>query len=220
MGLFLPFVDSPSTKYPYPLLCAGTTRSSTIGINTAFVGRNVNSESTMHASVLHHGEGASDGPHLARNLVGAWVQFEVEQSADGGFCLWPLNGDVGGATPAYAPNIDTGSGTVTPTDIVDAGLSDDNSGTSTDGPYNSNTVLNPTPFGPTGEDLYFLTAPLLYEINGSIVQLYGELEGVYYINGRGLSAEDRIEDAAGVRYFVFTDALSNENINFIALREG
>ena len=224
LGLFLPFIDSPATKYPFPLICAGTTRSDTVDINTAFNGRGVNNENTMHASILHHGEsaaGTTGGPHMLRDIVGAWRPFEVEQATDGNFAIWPLSEGPGSSTTGLAPNIRTGSGLVDLASPNDLAIDGDASGGDSVNPFNSNTGLNPTPFGPGGQNLYYMVTPLIYQTDaGSPMQLYGELEGVYAINGRGLASEDRISDAAGVRYFVFTDTLSNENRNFIALREG
>lgn len=224
LGLFLPFIDSPSTKYPFPLISAGTTRSDSVTINSAFAGRGVNNESTMHASILHHGEsaqGAAGGPHMIRDIIGNWSGFEIEQTAEGPFALWPLCEGSGGSITAYPPNRETGTGVVAPADPAEGEISGIASGSGSLGPFADNGALNPTPFGPGGTNLYWMIAPLIYNLApGAPMQLYGELEGVYYLNGRGLAAEDRIRDAAGNRYFVFTDTLSNENINFIALLEG
>lgn len=219
MGLFTPFIDSPATKYPFPMVCAGTTRSNDVGTTDAFNGRNNNDENSLHASIMHLGESGVDGPYLIRDLAGNWRNFEPS-NADDAFRLWPASSDVSVPADVDAPNIETGSGTVPPASLGDNRLGDGSSGADVTGPFNDNTALNPSPFGDGGNDLYFLAPAIVYEEFGSTHQTYGELEGVFAINGRGLSSEDQINDAAGNVFHVFTDCNSSEERNYIAIREG
>lgn len=219
MGLFTPFIDSPNTKYPFPLVCAGTTISASI--NSAFSGRNINLPGAVHASILHHPETSQTaGPYFLRDLTGNWRHFAPSE-VGGAFRMWPFNSSWSPASDLDAPDIASGSGTVTPAGLLENDLRDDQRNTSSiEGPFNVNDALNPSPFGSGGRDLYFLVPPIMVEEFSTTHQIYGELEGVLAINGRGLSAEDRIQDDQGATYFVFTDTLSNENRNFIAVREG
>lgn len=225
LGCFVPFIDSPSTFYPAPFMVSGTISVASIEHNQPFIGQGTNQESSQHASFLHGGENSPTFPITAiREQTGTWRQFEPEASNDlPAIRFWPYESLLENADTA--PNIDLGVGNVlqinTNVTQQNAILQEIGNSTGLTNVFTRNGNIFPSPFGPGGDDLYYLAPIIVWrEDNAGAQDIYGEIEGFYAIQAIDLNAEDRIKDGAGQQFFVYPDTTSSADRRFIALLEG
>ena len=211
LGLFTPFIDSPSTKYPSPLICAGTCYSQSTDINDVFD----NGFGEPHASVLHNGNalGTGLGAYQIRRPTGEWQ--ELGNDGDAQFKLWPYNIDP--VNVVEAPDLEDGVGTETVRNLQISIGEEMTSSSSLNLVTRTNEVA-PSPFGPNGRDLHLPVTCTVYQDQPGALQVYGELEDVFLINGNGLNAEDETIDSNGNAYTVFTDTVTSANNHFFAIR--
>lgn len=219
-GLFTPFIDSPATKWPLPMVCSGTTAAGDVQISDAFKS-GANSDD-YHCSLMRTPENETAGVGTAqmRDLIGAWRNIGQTSAP---IRLWPLSGAP--QNRDEPPNIDTGSGTVPWSTVGEAemvdpgGIATDTTTSMYGGLSTANGRLAPSPFGAGGQDLYYMNPPILFRDEPGATELLGELEGVFYINAIGLAARDRIEDADGNIFTVLPDTTSSSKTRFMAIRE-
>ena len=213
-GLFTPFIDSPSTKYPSPLFVSGTTHADNISINSSYLeGNGLTSHMTFKRPRNH----ATNGHAFVRDPLGGWRP--LKQDNTDGWSTWPPNAIW--SNNDYAPNVETGSGVLVPPQSMSEAILDDNfsSGTSW---FNQSLLASgpaPSPFGVAGADLYWMSPIEIIRNEPGAVELYGEFEGIFALHGNGLSAGDRILDDADRVYTAQVEPNSAENRHFYAVRE-
>lgn len=198
LGLFTPFVDSPATVFPLPIMVAGTTVADT---NSGVAYNN-----GTHASVLGHGQ---MNAYYLRWLDGTHREFDVSSKAA---VLWPSN-IILTNIEADAPAIPGGGGTGTPNGgaIGNDWISSSASGSQTD-------QFSPAPFG-VGSRTFPLFPYTIYEDRAGATQIIGELEGIFKIPGRGIAGEQRVIGPDGNVYVVFPDCNSSAFTDFYCIRE-
>jgi len=213
-GCFTPFIDSPSTKYPSPLFVAGTTDDNTININSplriGFI--------DPHVTFMRGHEHPVDGHAHLRDPLGGWRALKRDNGSDGWKCygvnaIWN--------NPVKAPDIENGSGFLTPPGPMSDTILDDGIN-SAENWFNDNSALlgpAPTPFGVAGADLYWMAPPEFVRDESGALEMYGEAEGIFFLHGQGISVGDRILDADGNVYTTSIEPNSAENRHFIAIRE-
>lgn len=211
-GLFTPFIDSPATKYPSPLFIGSCTDDSAVDITDPY---NI---SSPHATWMRQVANPANGKDFVRDPLGGWRPIQVDTGPDG-WKFWPIGGRWGNVVEA--PNIETGSGTITPPAPMSEAVLDDDTASSPNW-FNQSILANgpaPSPFGVGGNDLYWLSPQEIVRDETGALELYGELEGIFYLHGNGLAAGDRIQDADGNIYTCQIEPNSAENRHFYAVRE-
>lgn len=213
-GCFTPFIDSPSTKYPSPLFIGATTDDPSIDINDAYsIG------GAPHVTWLRNLAHAANGHAFVRDPLGGWRPLQIDTGV-AGWKMWPLGNNWGNIV--RAPNIETGSGTHTPPESMAESVLDAGSSNGTNHWFNMASLSSgpaPSPFGAGGDDLYFLAPAIIVRDEVGALEVYGELEGIFYMHGLGLNAGDRFEDADGNIYTCQVEPNSAENRHFYATRE-
>lgn len=212
-GLFTPFIDSPSTKYGSPLFIGSCTDDPLVDITDAF-----STGGAPHTTWMRDQQTPSNGKDFVRDPLGGWRPIQKDNGADG-WKFWPIGSQW--LNTVEAPNIDTGSGTITPPQPMSEAALDD--GISNAPNWFNQSILDsgpaPSPFGVGGNDLYWLSPQEILRDEPGALEIYGELEGIFYLHGNGLSAGDRIQDADGNIYTCHVEPGSAENRHFYAVRE-
>jgi len=212
-GCFTPFIDSPSTKYPSPLFIGSCTDDPSVDIGDAF-----STGGAPHTTWMRNNANPANGKDFVRDPLGGWRPIQVDTGVDG-WKFWPIGSQW--LNSVKAPNIETGSGVLTPPQpMAEAALDD--------GPHSDVNWFNqllvasgpaPSPFGVGGNDLYWISPQEIVRDEVGALEIYGELEGIFYLHGIGLSAGDRIQDADGNIYTCHVEPGSAEKRHFYAVRE-
>jgi len=180
MGLFVPFITDPASKWPLPLFIAGTTQRSSELISTTQGG--------LHTTFLVE---PGSNQYFLRDQAGNWNQRATGNTA---WDQWPeqaLN-TLSNVVETRAPNIATGSGTVS----IFGGLWRDQHYNSTPGDMGFLNVG-------VGSRLYFLLPFTFYQDEPGAVQVLGETDGLFKLAARDLIAENIIVDQLGREHMVF-----------------
>ena len=212
-GCFTPFIDSPSTKYGSPLFIGSCTDDPNIDIGDAF-----STGGNPHCTWMRDQQSPANGKDFVRDPLGGWRPIQRDNGANG-WKFWPISSQW--LNSVKAPNIETGSGVLTPPQSMsEAVLNDGTSGANNwfNAPFLASGPA-PSPFGAGGNDLYWISPQEIVRDEVGAVEIYGELEGIFYLHGTGLSAGDRILDADGNIYTCHVEPGSAENRHFYAVRE-
>lgn len=190
LGLFFPFQDDPATKYPLPFWVSGPTSAADGTVATG--------EGTTHNIGLRH---SNNSGHFLRDPVGVWREPSTSNSP---WSLWPYKNetDLNNEAEAQAPNIASGSGFLS---TQGAGVADYVADT-----YYESTATARGGYGSfgIGSRTYLVEPYTFVQDEVGAVQVLGELDGVFAIQGRGVNAEDLILDQNGRAHQVFPNLSS------------
>jgi len=177
LGLIVPFITDPETKWPLPLMIAGTTQRS--------AELNGGSQSTLHTTLAR----AGGNQHFLRDTTGAWNLKENNSTA---WDLWPENvlNELFNNAETKAPNLL--GGVVT----VQGGQWDDRHYNATPGDMGYLNVG-------VGTKLYFLLPFTFYQDEPGAVQILGEADGLFKVAARDIIAENIIVDQLGREHMCF-----------------
>lgn len=211
LGLFTLLIDDPANKYPLPFIVAGTSGRSSDSLTTSF-----NADTAPHAALPHHG--GVTGVYKIFWLDGAWDNISVGASSTlDNYKLLPYFTTVSSLNnPAAAP-INPAGGVFTATQQVSPdGSPNDDILRSTGG----DEGFSPLPFGVGNQTHPVVPYTIIQDKQGSgVSQAIGELEGVFQINGEGLSAEDRVDLPNGEVAMALPNINSSSNADWYAILE-
>lgn len=189
----------------------------TVGAATCIFGTSNYSASTAaHAALPHHG--GDNGCYQVRLLDGSWNKISVGTGGtNNDFYLWPYFNDITDINNPAALPIDPAGGTfslsqqISPTDAPTDEILRSTGG---------DEGFSPLPFG-VGNQTHPVTPYILIQdrFGSGLSQVLGELEGIFSINGEGLSAEDRVDLPDGRVAVVLPNINSTANDLFYAMLE-
>jgi len=179
LGLFVPFITDPSSKWPLPLMIAGTTQRNGEDIGDP--------QSGLHTPLTRPGQ----NQQFMRDTTGTW---NLRVTGNTPWDIWPENSfnSLTNEPEGQAPNISSGSGTETP--FGGLWTTEHYLGSPQDMGYLNVGI---------GTRLYFLLPFTFYQDEPGALQILGEVDGVFKIPARDIIAENIIVDQLGREHMCF-----------------
>lgn len=218
-SMYVGFLNQTATssEYPYPLcILSGTTDRDRLWTESSLLSGGI-------VESISNGTGDPVGPGYILTPAGLWLPFAAEnsntssfRSVETEFGVFPfLNPTfLTGADQIVAAGSDVGFTTGAHEIIPPSGV-----------PGTETILLKPTPG--TGDDYYWLVAPLVIREENSGLNLFpefhnmfGEIDGVFWFTtgGNAIVSEDRFE-LSDKRYLIFQNGNRTQNWSYFALDE-
>lgn len=211
LGLFTPLIDDPANKYPLPLIVAGTSGRTIESLTSNFA-----ATTAPHAALPNHG--GETGVYKLRWLDGAWdsISFGSGGTPDP-YKLLPYFTAISTLNnPAAAPINPAGGVFLANSQLSPTGSPNDAILRSIGG----DEGFSPLPFGVGNQTHPVVPYTIIQDKPASgVSQVIGEVEGIFQINGEGLSAEDRVDLPTGEVAVALPNINSANNGDWYALLE-